>query len=191
MSQETWTKKKPVSRYSEGPSSANKNSRRRSEKTSILANQKVERRVRNKNPAATIKHAEMVPVVRRSRTWTPFSGKDLGLRALEASVLLAAGLSVFARNGFDSLLGMFKNGREAMETFSVFPDNHAGYADENRVEPELETEGSSPLNNAIDLRENVEERKASTLQEEETGLSSEVLDDQAGALRNLVSDLRE
>ncbi|MBF0132541.1 MAG: hypothetical protein HQL75_08150 [Magnetococcales bacterium] len=138
-----------------------------------------------------VKHAETLPVVRRNRVWNQFSGRDIGLRALEGGVILVAGISMLAKNSLDSLIGMFRDGRAAVGNFSVLSDDLVGFEDD-RVEPawESESDGFLPLDDTQDLLEVVEERKMNTLLEEETGLSSEVLDDQAGALRSLITDHR-
>lgn len=189
MSQEIWTRRKNTTRLA-GATVSDKNVRRGPERLSILANQKVERRVRKIN-TGLVKHADTLPVVRRNRIWDQFSGRDIGLRALEGGVILVAGISMLAKNSLDSLIGMFREGREAVGNFSVLSDDLVGFEDD-RVEPawEPEADGFLPSDETHDLLEVVEERKMNTLLEEETGLSSEVLDDQAGALRSLITDHR-
>ncbi|MBF0147584.1 MAG: hypothetical protein HQL84_15670 [Magnetococcales bacterium] len=196
MSQETWTKKKPAARHavvaSSTTSTTKSSSRPWNIKPSILANQKVERRIRKVAPALTAKQSDAIPVMRKQRSWQRISGKDLGLRALEGSVYLVAGLSMFARNSLESLIGMFRNSREAMNQFALLPQEEIGYADDDRVEPEMLTEpGFTPSFDTVDPRNIVEEQKMTFLQEEEFGLPSDVLDDQAGALRSLISDQQE
>lgn len=188
MSEEILTRKKNGTRLVGATASTSRNGRRNPERLSILANQKVERRVRRVD-SGLARHADAPPVVRRNRIWNQFSGRDIGLRALEGSVFLVAGISMLAKNSLDSLIGMFKDGREAVGNLSLLSDDLEGFADD-RLEPEWEADGFLPLEETHELMEVVEERKMNTLLEEETGLSSEILDDQAGALRSLITDHR-
>lgn len=190
MSQETWTRKRTAARHSDGTISPTKNGRRWEGRPSVLANQKVEKRIRNKVNSVVTKYTESVPVVRRQRLWNNFSGRDIGLRALEGGVFLVAGIGMIAKTGLESLFGLFRNSREENGNFAVIENNDNCYGND-RVEPELEGASRPPLVETNDLRENVEEMKVITLHEEETGLPSELLDDQAGALRSLVLEGRE
>ncbi|MBF0109198.1 MAG: hypothetical protein HQL76_08490 [Magnetococcales bacterium] len=194
-------KKKPAARHSESAALASRSSRPWNIKPSVLANQKVERRVRKTMASASsARQGESLPVTRKQRSWQRFSGRDLGLRALEGSVYLVAGLSLLARNSLESLFGMFRNDPNEMypasypyqEGLDPFQSNQdlSDLADPERIEPELPGD-PDPSEEFFDPRDHVEERKIFTLQEEEVGLSSDILEDQAGALRSLIAEPRE
>ncbi|MBF0141739.1 MAG: hypothetical protein HQL74_15885 [Magnetococcales bacterium] len=183
MAQEFWTRRKTTPRATGAVGPGNTTGRRGSIKTSILANQKVERRVR-KNDFQVLKTNDSLPITRKQRPRYQISGKAVGLWALEGSVFLVAGLSMLARNSLENLISLFRHNQEPTDPYAAFPEEYGESFFDERLPPD------EVLAECQDLRTNVEERKVSTLLEEETGLSSEVLDDQAGALRCLVSDFR-
>lgn len=182
MSQDFWTKRKTIPRFT-GALGTQTTGRRGSIKTTILANQKVERRVR-KNDPQLVKTNDTLPITRKQRPRYQVSGKAVGLWALEGSVFLMAGISMLARNSLENLIAMFRHDQEAMDPYGTFPDDNNAYFIDEQMPPDV------TMSENQDLRTNVEERKVTTLIEEETGLPSDVLDDQAGALRSLVSDFR-
>ncbi|MBF0423855.1 MAG: hypothetical protein HQL73_12780 [Magnetococcales bacterium] len=188
MSQETWTKRKSAARHTGASPNGGGAGRRWNVKPSILANQKVDRRIRKNNTAMTRVGETMPALQRKQRPWPSISGKAVGLWALEGSVFLVVGLSVLAKNGLETLINMFRFHRDANDQYDLLPESGDHFFDDC----ETQTLASAPSwpEDTHEIRTNVEEQKVNTLTDEEIGLSSEVLDDQAGALRSLVSEYR-
>ncbi|MBF0428170.1 MAG: hypothetical protein HQL94_04545 [Magnetococcales bacterium] len=172
---------------------------------SVLAQQKVERRVRKKTQESVCE--ERTPCVREvpRRRAVALSVHPLGMRLLEGGVVLAAGISLIVKNGISHLAGWIRDGRERVsgsdeEKYASWEEDVGEESEEgiweggdvertgNGVTKSLRVAENLSMLPPLPLREEVEFNKVQLLDAEEDGLPEEELDDQAGALRARLSD---
>ncbi|MBF0340125.1 MAG: hypothetical protein HQL95_04075 [Magnetococcales bacterium] len=188
-------------------------------RSSVLANQKIEPRTRGRLQEIRMEiprersPASREPVVRR-RAASTGNAHPLGVRLLEGGVVLAAGLSMFVKNGIGQITGWIREGRDLVSGVGGSgsrPWEREEVEEQEREEgiwhgeeesdnsahlrvigrPEgltgLEEGHVSPIQESP-LRAEVERTKVQRLDAEEEGLPDEQLEDQAGALRARVTD---
>lgn len=205
----SWSKPKSSARRI---SALSKNEgRRRPVKPSVLDNQRVQPRVRNK--LVSKKTESNTPRLFSRRSGAAYQYFARG--ALEKAFLLLAGLSIVIKSGLDFLVDLLLSGRELFVRMKsddyTFDEEEMPEGDrlEPEMDPELDLGADSVLEPNIDLgtyfenekseedvnwdsrsevpREDIERSKMTVLENEEEDLPDELLEDQAGALRSLFS----
>lgn len=185
---------------------------------SVLANQKVQRRIRHReleSHVETSRPERTHPPVRETLKKRPVFFYPIGVRLLEGGVVLAAGLSLIVKNGISQIAGWIREGKEKVTGSDAnvhgFNDEWEGEENEegiwdgddgektigsaaefswDRTKPSTPQVASQDCSVLSDasIREDVELNKVHMLDVEEDGLPEEELVDQAGALRARLSD---
>ncbi|MBF0294416.1 MAG: hypothetical protein HQL96_04445 [Magnetococcales bacterium] len=156
---------------------------------SVLDHQQIKPRDRNRAPESRMESGRVAvqrpaPTRDNIRHRAEAAGLPLTTRLLEGGVVLAAGLSLFVKNGFGHITGWIREGREMVSGFEGIKrfEWHEHHPDEEYDE-EIWDDTDTPPPVSTAHRETKEVSKMHKLDTEEHELPPEELEDQAGALR--------